>query len=217
MCMDSRSGPEVPSKVHAFREAVKRTFRKRRETLTHWVRIGGGCAVILAGCSPDLREPAGVLGVVAEGCANNDARALFPALDERSRHALDAIVKGRKKAEALINESYPKEAQSEARSQLGDAIQVENGAALFALRCQGKCLEELCKGVGAPTSQQSQGDTLTVQTVRGGSYTLQRANDGRYGFVWHTDELVRERRRAFAELSSTENNAKVYKQQGALR
>ena len=177
----------------------------------------GGTAALLAGCAPDLHDAGGVLGVLAEGCGKDDAAALFPALDETSRHALDAIVTARRGALAAITKSYPSEARAEAEAQLGDAARAESGAALVALRCDAQCVRTFCEGVGAPSESVAEGKQLRVKTVRGGSYLLGRGKDQRLGIVWRTDELVRERRRAFAELSSIESNAKVYEQQKALK
>jgi hypothetical protein len=56
-----------------------------------------------------------------------------------------------------------------------------------------------------------------VRTVRGGEYVLYRTPKLRYGVVFETDALVRERRRAFAALASIEANAKVYAKQKTLR
>jgi hypothetical protein len=213
--MDSRSGPEVPSKVHGFREAVKGWLGKP-EGLAGQLLASGLFAVGLGSCSPDLHEVEGALGVLAQACAGNDARALYPAIDERARHALDAIAGARAAARTLIDESYPPEARSAALAQLGDAAAVRDGAALFAARCGADCLAALCAGVGAPVSSQFDAGLLQVKTVRGGQYVLFRAPDGRYGLVFHAEALGRERARAFAELSVIKTNAKVYREQKSL-
>lgn len=175
------------------------------------------CAGLLAGCAPNLTEPEGALGQLAAGCASKDAKAIFPALDERARHSLDAIAHARRGARAVIEASYPNDVRAEAVAQLGDAATAESGAALFATRCSGSCLTQLCQGVGALKTSRSEGQLHHLETVRGGRLTLYRAKDQRYGVVWRSEELMRERRRAFAELSSIENNAKVYEAQEALR
>jgi hypothetical protein len=167
-----------------------------------------------------MEEPAGVLGVLAQGCASGGGAALFPALDERSRFALDAIADARTKARALIRAHYPAEVQRDALAQLGSDSEAENGAALFARRCAGACLTLLCDKVGAAervTVEAREPGVTRVRTVRGGEYVLYRTPKGRYGVVFETDALARERRRAFAELSSIEANTKVYAKQRALR
>jgi hypothetical protein len=167
-----------------------------------------------------MDEPEGALGALARGCASGEGAALFPALDERSRFALDAIADAHTKARALIRAHYPADAQNDALAQLGGDSEAESGAALFARRCQGACLTQLCDKVGAPervTVEAREPGVTRVRTVRGGEYVLYRTPKGRYGIVFETDALARERRRAFAELSSIQANTKVYAKQRALR
>lgn len=187
------------------------------ETLRAHVSMWVLCAGLLAGCAPDPHEPEGALGLLAEGCAAQDAKALFPALDERARHSLDAISTARKAARGVIEASYPAEERAAALAQLGDAAGAASGAELFALRCDATCVRQLCQGVGAPAERRREGELTHVKTVRGAQLTLYRAKDRRYGVVWHSEELMRERRRAFAELSSMEANGAVYKTQRALQ
>jgi hypothetical protein len=164
-----------------------------------------------------MEEPEGVLGVLAQGCASGSGEALFPAIDERSRFALDAIVQARQKARRLILEHYPADARADALAELGSDDEAVNGAQLFAQRCTGGCLRQLCDKVGAVASVTEDAGTTHVRTVRGGEYVLYRTPKRRYGVVFETDALIRERRRAFAQLSSIEANAKVYTEQKALR
>ena len=217
MCMDSRSGPEVPSKVHGFGEAVKHWYggrgKSEKQRFVRW----GVSAILLAACTPKMDEPEGVLAVLAQGCAAGSTEALFPALDERSRFALDAIAEARTKARGAILTHYPEDTRRDALAGLGDDSEARTGAQLFARRCDDACRSRLCSKVSA-VSDVSHGDSGTsVRTVRGGEYLLHRTAEGRYGVIYETDALVRERRRAFAELSSVEANVKVYQTQKALR
>lgn len=171
---------------------------------------------MLAACGPDLTKPEGALGQLAQGCAAGEAKEVFSALDERSRFALDAIAQARSKAKGVITSAYPEEARAEALAQLGDASGTQTGRELFALRCDASCVEALCQGVSAAASVALDGGEARVRTVRGAEVTLYRAQK-HYGLVWQTDALMRERRRAFAELSTIEANAKVYAQQKGLK
>jgi hypothetical protein len=164
-----------------------------------------------------MDEPQGVLGVLAQGCAGSSGEALFSGLDERSRFALDAIVDARHKARRLILAHYPAEAREQALQQLGPEATVENGAQLFARRCVGACRAQLCEKVGAVASVAADAQVTRVRTVRGGEYVLARTKEGRYGVVYETDALARERKRAFAELSLIDANTKVYARQKTLR
>lgn len=216
MCMDSRSGPEVPSKVHGFGEAVKRWRggwgKSEKGQRAGWLLA----ATLLAACGPNMEQPEGVLGALAQGCASGSAEAAYPAIDERSRFALDAIVDAHNKARQLIAEQYPAEARAAAFAQLDDLGEVKRGAELFARRCPGACFSSLCEKVGAVTSAEQVADTTHVRTVRGGEYVLYRTPQGRYGIVFETEALMRERRRAFAALSAIKANAQVYARQRAL-
>jgi hypothetical protein len=156
--------------------------------------------------------------VVAQACAAQNARGLFPAIEEPAQRALRDIVNARRAARELIEESYPAEARAQALGLLGDAARVQTGAELFALRYGADCLATLCGGVGAPSGSRPDGGALLhVTTVRGGEYTLSRSPDGRYGLVFHAAALARESARAFAELSVIKSNAKVYREQKSLR
>jgi hypothetical protein len=164
-----------------------------------------------------MDEPQGVLGVLAQGCAGATGEGLFSALDERSRFALDAIVDARHKARTLILEHYPSEAREEALTRLGRESLVENGAQLFAERCVGACRAQLCDKVGALASSENDGSVTRVRTVRGGEYVMARTREGRFGIVYETEALSRERGRAFAELALIKANSKIYAEQKALR
>jgi hypothetical protein len=217
MFMDSRSGPEVPSKVHGFGEAVKPWSGGRSKSEQRQLGISVLSAILLAACTPSMDEPEGVLAVLAQGCAGGRGEALFSAIDERSRFALDAIVDARQKARKLIDEHYPAQARREALAALGDDGDAQSGAQLLARRCSAACVAQMCAGVGALESATREGDLTRVRTVRGGEYLLYRTEKLRYGVVFETEALMRERRRAFAELSVITANAKVYAQQKALR
>jgi hypothetical protein len=173
-------------------------------------------AGLLAACAPDLTKPEGALGELAQGCARGESVALFPALDQRSRFALDAIAQARHKAQGVIVGSYPADAQQEALAQLGDARDTKTGAELFGRRCDPACFEALCRGISAPASVELTGPEARVRTLRGAELTLYREHE-HYGLVWNTEALLRERKRAFAELSTIEANAKVYAQQKTLQ
>jgi hypothetical protein len=218
--MDSRSGPEVPSKVHGFGEAVKRRQGQALESGTKGrlgrVLTAGFLAACGPACGPDLTKPEGALGELAAGCGNGDARALFPALDQRSRDALTSIAQARRLAREVILDSYPEEARAEALAQLGDASKAASGTELFGQRCDRGCVEVLCQGVSAPATVEHDAGLALVRTVRGASIALYREHE-HYGVIWHPDELARERKRAFAELSTIKANAKVYAQGKTLR
>jgi hypothetical protein len=214
--MDSRSGPEVPSKVHGFGEAVKRRQGQALESGTKGWLGTVLTAGFLAACGPDLTKPEGALGELAAGCANSDARSLFPALDQRSRDALISIAQARRLARDVILESYPEDARAEALAQLGDASTAASGTELFARRCDRSCVESLCQGVSAPATVEHDGGLALVRTVRGARIALYRARE-HYGVIWQPEALDRERKRAFAELSTIKANAKVYAQSKALK
>jgi hypothetical protein len=220
--MDSRSGPEVPSKVHGFGEAVKHCSGGRAKSAKRMRQGLVLSAMFLAACTPNMEEPEGVMGVLAQGCAGGSAEALFPAVDERSRFALDAIVDARQKAQKLILEHYPADAQKDALAELGGELDAANGAQLFARRCPAACVRQLCDKVGAVKEVVEAGgsareQTTRVRTVRGGEYVLYRTPKLRYGVVFETDALIRERRRAFAALAAIDANTKIYARQKALR
>ena len=186
------------------------------------VRQGlSGFAALLAltlvcGCEPDARTVEGALGKAATALARRDARALFRVIDQRARHALAAVVQARREAAKVVRASYPAPEQSLALAALGDALQAEDAAGLFALRCPTACLDVLAAQVGAPAEVHSAGPVSRVRTVRGGELTLYRGTDTWYGIEWHTQDLMRERTRAAAELDLVRKNAEIYRRAQAL-
>jgi hypothetical protein len=211
--MDSHSGPELPSKVHVFCEAVKLLCRNQRlPTLNHLWILG-----VLASCGPANSDVRGALGEAAAAVGKHDERALFLALDQRARFALDAIVTARKQARTLIETSYPSTDAQAALEALGEAAQAKNGVALFALRCNAACMDDLGQKIAAPRSIREEGPLSHVETVRGDTLDVFRADDGSFGLVWNSEALVRERARAYAELELVKRNASLYDQKRALR
>jgi hypothetical protein len=223
--MDSRSGPELPHKVHGFRETVKRQRANERaaralsrstahrSSLRHLLAIA---IVFVAACGPDPHSVEGALATASAAVAARDHEALFQALDERARFSLGSIYFARKAAAAEIRASYPAEVQPGALRELGDAMQADSEVALFRLRCADDCLDTLAATLGAPRSVQVNGRISTVATVRGTETQLYRADDGRYGLVWDSAALVRERTRAAAELDLIKKNGAQYREQRAL-
>lgn len=158
----------------------------------------------------------GALAVSAEAVEANDAARLFPALDERTRFAMQATVKARAEARAVIERDYPESEKAQALAALGDAGQVSTADALFARRCDPTCLSSFGEVVGAPTAEVAVGDELEVTTVRGRTLRMHAGKDGGYGIVWRTRETSDERARASRELRLIQDNAAIYRRREQL-
>ena len=141
---------------------------------------------------------------------------MFPALDERTRFAMQATVKARMEARALIERDYPESEKAQALAALGEAGRVATAAELFGRRCDPTCLSRFGEVVGAPTSQVAVGDELEVTTVRGRTLHMHAGTDGGYGIVWQTRETSEERARASRELRLIQDNAALYRKRKAL-
>jgi hypothetical protein len=232
--MDSRSGPELPHKVHGFRETVKRlrpddeatsamspmlADAAHRPSLIRMRcirRLGALAFVVAAACGSDPRTVEGALAAASGAVAARDHAALFRALDPRARDSLSSVYFARKAAAEEIRASYPPAAQPPALRELGDALQAESDVALFALRCPDPCLDALAGSLGAPRSVQVRDRISTVTTVRDTEAQLYRADDGSYGLVWESAALMRERTRAAAELDLIKKNGAQYRAQREL-
>jgi hypothetical protein len=138
------------------------------------------------------------------------------ALDERARFALGSIHHSRSAAAREVRTNYPPDARESALRELGDALRVGGEAELFALRCGDACLDAFAESLGAPREVSVEGRISTVTTVRDTQAQLYRADDGRYGLVWESEALIRERTRAAAELDLIRKNAAQYRAQRAL-
>lgn len=234
MCMDSRSGPELPHKLHGFRETVKRQHRDRgalramspmlayamyglfRVDPRSMCRLAVLAVVSLVACGPDPRTVEGGLAAASAAIAARDHEALLRALDQRARDSLGSVFFARKTAAEEIRNSYPREAQASALRELGDAVDAESTAALFARRCPDACLDALASSLGAPRSVKVEGRLSTVTTVRDTQAQLYLADDGSYGLVWESDALMRERTRSAAELDLIQKNGAKYRAQREL-
>jgi hypothetical protein len=174
-------------------------------------------ALLAGACSPGETTVEGAIATAASAVASRDPVALFSVIDERSRFALASVYKTRRSAAAVIRESYPAEARAAALSELGDALEADSEAALFGLRCADACLDAFAGVLGAPREIVRRGSEVTVKTVRDTEAELYRGADGRYGLVWETAALARERTRAAAELDLIKRNAALYRAQRALK
>lgn len=175
--------------------------------------------VASGGCddSADPRTVRGMMGYAAAAAAGDDASRLFRVVDARARHAMVSIVADRHRAARIIAADYPEELREAALEQLGDARLAEDAEALFAARCGSACRQEIAASVGAPETQQEQGDELVVHTVRGETLRLHRAAEGEWwGIVWQTEALDGERDRANRDLRTIEGNAETYRRRAQL-
>jgi hypothetical protein len=167
-------------------------------------------------CGGDAATVEGALARAASALGARDHEALFAVIDQRSRFALASVYNARKLAAKEIRASYPQEAQHVALAELGDAVDAESDADLFRLRCGDVCLDAFAAELGAPSSVQVDDRLATVTTVRGTQTQLYRGDDGKFGLVWETAALVRERTRAAAELDLIRKNGQQYRSQRAL-
>jgi len=168
-------------------------------------------------CAPDAHQVEGAIARSEAAASSRDGEALFHSLDQRARFAMAGMVKARKRAAEIIRAGYPAEAQAEALARLGDALQVDKPEALFMLRCPERCMDDLAAVLAPPRSSQEHDRLVRVETIRGESVELYRADDGTYGLVWNSDALRRESSRSFAELDLIQRNADMYAKQRALR
>jgi hypothetical protein len=174
-------------------------------------------AVAPLGCGADETRVEGAVSRAASAVASRDYDALFALIDERSRFALSSVYHARRQAADVIRESYPADARAQALAELGDAVGAQSPVELFRQRCPAACVSQLAAPLGAPRAVREDGEQTVVTTVRDTEFALHRGKDGRYGLVWQTDALVRERSRAAAELDLIQKNARAYKARQALQ
>jgi hypothetical protein len=162
------------------------------------------------GCSPDTRSVEGALAAAARATESGDARALYKVLDERARHAMISIVRDRRRSAELVQAQYPEPERSRTLAALGEAAHVEDAASLFARRCDAGCMAAIAAQLAAPRSQRQAGAELVVDTARDTEVRLYRGSDTRYGLVWQTEALSRERNQAARDAEQIQKNADLY-------
>jgi hypothetical protein len=190
--------------------------RLHRACTTFIFAVFAGILGAWACSGPDRQSVRGALDAAARAVEAGDSRALFPAIDQRGRFAMAAIVKSRQRAARAIRADYPAGEREAALAPIADAAGAADPEALFAQRCAAACRAELGSQLGAPVSQVERDGDVEVQTTRGGRLRLHRGDDGAWGIVWNTAALAAERTRAARELLQIEKNAEVYRRRRAL-
>jgi hypothetical protein len=169
-----------------------------------------------AACGADETTIEGALARAASAVGARDHEALYRVIDQRARFALASVYRARKLAAEEIRRHYPVEARAGALAELGDAVDADSDADLFRKRCGDTCLDAFAAVLGAPREVTFVDRVGTVKTVRGTETQLYRGDDGRFGLVWETAALVRERTRAAAELDLIQKNGQQYRAARAL-
>lgn len=168
--------------------------------------------ITFSGCrgQADPRTLEGMMAFASDAIERDDGEALFRVIDARSQHALISIVEDRRASATLIRENYPEAARDAALAELGDSVQVESAAALFARRCDRACRADIASRIGAPVSQEQDGDELVVHTSRGAVLRVTGGGEDWFGIVWRYDELDQERARANQDRQLVAANAETY-------
>jgi len=179
--------------------------------------VAAALAITATACGGDASTVEGALASAASAVGARDYGAMFQALDERARFSIGSVFQTRRRAADIIQADYPPEARASALGELGDALEVDSATDLFRRRCPDACLDAIAGSLGAPSAVHVEGRIATVKTVRGTEAKLYRADDGRYGLVWESEALMRERSRAAAELDFIQKNAATYRAQNALQ
>jgi hypothetical protein len=201
-------------------QARTRMRTKPRATLSRAIAlllVGWLGGSLLAACGADPKTVEGALSLAASAVGARDHEALFHSLDERARFSLASVYQARSLAAQVIRTSYPAAAQASALAELGDAVNAKSDVDLFRARCGDACLDAIAAALGAPSQVQMEDRVALVKTVRGSEARLYRADDGRYGLMWETAALMRERTRAAAELDLIQKNGALYRSQRALQ
>ena len=175
------------------------------------------CVLIFAACEGHPQTLDAMLDFAVSAIEANNPKALFRAIDERSRFAMDSIVSDRNRAAKIIARDYPDEAKRTALAQLGEAADVESATELFVSRCSKACMREFGLKVASRKSIEKHGNETLVHTVKG---TQIRVYGGPgttgYGLVWRNNKLTQERIKANRDLKTVIQNAKIYRQRRKL-
>lgn len=186
-----------------------------RILLALWAAL---CAMFLASCNENLRTVDQMLGFAAAAIEANNSKALFRAIDERSRFAMDSIVSDRTKSSKIIMLEYPSDAKEVALAQLGDASTVESAAELFMLRCEETCMREFRSTISPRVAMKNVGDEILVLTDKGKEVRVFAGSSPKktYGIVWRLQELSEERTKANRDLRTITENAQIYRKRRDL-
>ena len=182
---------------------------------TLWVLFA---ALATAACNGHPQTVDAMLDFAGGAAGAKNAKALYRAIDERSRFAMDSIVADRKEALAIINADYPSELKATAIAQLGRAAKVKNAQDLFTYRCQNPCLQAFQRTLSPSVDIINDDKELVVRLKSGKMIRVFGPPHARTGFgmVWKTKELDDERTKANRDLKTIRQNAKIYQQRKKL-
>ncbi len=174
--------------------------------------IAGACG---APERPDETTVQGAMAAMADALERGAVRDVFRRLDQRTRHALHAIAEAGRKRAAIVRAEFPASEQVRELARIGDT-DAPDGVALFERRCPSTCRAALRAQLGVVVERRARGEILRVRTSAGTWSEWRRGDDGRYGLLWHTEALERERNLVFQALRDTRRAAEHHRARRAL-
>ncbi|MBN2340447.1 MAG: hypothetical protein JXX29_01150 [Deltaproteobacteria bacterium] len=173
---------------------------------------------LLFGCDthvPDKKNPEGAFIRLAQCIDTASTNCLFWEIDTETRWSVSSVHKLLSQIRSQVEKSYPKD-QMLRDSVYGKwkfAADAETAQEMFHRMCEEtQCLQELAKGFGAVKTVTREGNTATVETMRGKRFPLRRTK-GKWGLVLFEEKLNGEKIRLSDSLKQVKRNAAEYEQQ----
>ncbi len=177
-----------------------------------WLGAVYGCG---APPPPDESTVRGAMAALADALERDAVREVFRRLDQRARHAMHAIAEAGRERAAIVRAGFPEPERGRELARIGKT-DAPDGVALFARRCPTDCRDALRARLGAVVERREEHGLVRVRTATGHWLQWRKGSDGRFGLVWHTEELERERARAFQALRDTRRAAAHHRERRML-
>jgi hypothetical protein len=217
----------VDRRSHAVHDAALLVVNEAKSSASFWGRssrrraalvLVGSLAVALLGrviygyfSFPSDRTPEGAYLRVAIAVNRGRPQDFFAYLETRAQHGAYTIRDFRKKARALVLESYPEPERTELANKYAAEAAAPDGADIFALYAKRfGWMVRLRRDLSGIKRVEISGDRATVETARGTRYPFRRRENGIWGLTLFTPVLDAEAERAARDFSIIEKAARDY-------
>ncbi|MBX3234233.1 MAG: hypothetical protein KIT84_04050 [Labilithrix sp.] len=172
--------------------------------------IGAGFVLFYRPYPPDT-TPEGAYMRVARHVGDDDPRAFFSYIEQEAIWACYTLRDVRKKARDLVLASYPAPQRDELAQAYAPFAEAPDGADVFAhlyrTRGWGRRLRKDLSGVAHVDRD---GDRASVVTVKNTRWPFKRRDNGIWGIMIFTAELLADAEKASRDLAVVEAAAKDY-------
>lgn len=160
---------------------------------------------------PPDTTPEGAYMRIVQAVQRDALEDAFAYLETEAQWACFSIHDYRKRAHALVEQSYPEPERSKLLEQYARAAKAPDGQHLFADEAKTRgWITKLRRDLSGVASVEIQGERASIETVRKTRYPFRKRDNGIWGLTLFTAELKAEAQAAARDFSVVERAAKDY-------